>query len=67
MRSRIAHLSTLCKRFTAVMRRAAPEIFLNAARLLPEISSLEKKVDAQIVLLRRDDFKELACAEIVEQ
>ncbi|KAF8893676.1 dynein associated protein-domain-containing protein [Gymnopilus junonius] len=43
MRSRISGLSTLCKRFSAVLRRC-------------DIAPLEKRIDMHIDLLRRDEF-----------
>lgn len=65
MRGRIAHLSTLCKRFAAVLRRSDPETFLSAGKIYPEISPLEKRVDMHIDLLRREEFRELECVSDV--
>ncbi|PPR02344.1 hypothetical protein CVT24_011688 [Panaeolus cyanescens] len=61
MRSRISGLSTLCKRFAAVLRRCDVETFLNIGRLFPEISPLEKRIDMHIDLLRRDEFRDMEC------
>ncbi|KDR85814.1 hypothetical protein GALMADRAFT_234908 [Galerina marginata CBS 339.88] len=61
MRSRISGLSTLCKRFVAVLRRCDVETFLNIGRLYPEIAPLEKRIDMHIDLLRRDDFRDMEC------
>ncbi|KAJ3503186.1 hypothetical protein NLJ89_g8547 [Agrocybe chaxingu] len=61
MRSRISGLSTLCKRFAAVLRRCDVETFLNMGRLYPEIAPLEKRVDMHIDLLRRDEFRDMEC------
>lgn len=61
MRTRIAHLSALCRRFAAVLRRIDPETFLSIGRLYPELAPLEKRVDMHIDLLRRDEFREREC------
>jgi dynactin 1 len=61
MRSRLAGLSTLCKRFAAVLRRCDPESFLNIGRIYPEIAPMEKRIDMHIDLLRRDEFREEEC------
>lgn len=61
MRSRISGLSTLCKRFAAVLRRCDVETFLNIGRLFPEIAPLEKRIDMHIDLLRRDEFRDMEC------
>ncbi|KAJ7163329.1 dynein associated protein-domain-containing protein [Mycena filopes] len=61
MRGRISALSTLCKRFAAVMRRCDVESFLNIGRLYQEIAPMEKRLDMHIDLLRRDEFREMEC------
>ncbi|KIK02267.1 hypothetical protein K443DRAFT_677778 [Laccaria amethystina LaAM-08-1] len=61
MRGRVSGLSTLCKRFAAILRKCDVETFLNIGRLYPEIAPLEKRIDMHIGLLRRDDFKEGEC------
>ena len=61
MRGRVSGLSTLCKRFAAILRKCDVETFLNISRLYPEIAPLEKRIDMHIGLLRRDDFKEGEC------
>ncbi|TFK24263.1 dynactin [Coprinopsis marcescibilis] len=65
MRSRISGLSTLCKRFAAVLRRSDVETFLNMGRIYPEIAPLEKRIDMHIELLRRDEFREMECVSDV--
>ncbi|KAL4067219.1 dynein associated protein-domain-containing protein [Scleroderma yunnanense] len=59
MRGRAAGLSTLCKRFAAVLRRCDPTSFLNAGRIYPEIAPMEKRIDMHVDLLRRDEFREM--------
>ncbi|KAI6012667.1 dynein associated protein-domain-containing protein [Pisolithus orientalis] len=59
MRGRAAYLSTLCKRFAAVLRRCDPTSFLNAGRIYPEVAPMEKRIDMHVDLLRRDEFREM--------
>jgi dynactin 1 len=61
MRGRISGLSTLCKRFGAVLRRCDVESFLNIGRIYQEIAPMEKRIDIHINLLRRDEFREMEC------
>ncbi|KAI0271447.1 dynein associated protein-domain-containing protein [Gloeopeniophorella convolvens] len=61
MRGVVSALSTLCKRFAAILRHCDVESFLNIGRLYPEISPLEKRIDMHIDLLRRDEFREMEC------
>lgn len=65
MRSRISSLSTLCKRFAAILRHADVETFLNMGRIYPEIAPLEKRIDMHIDLLRRDEFRDMECVSDV--
>ncbi|KAG6857289.1 hypothetical protein H0H87_006482 [Tephrocybe sp. NHM501043] len=61
MRAHIARLSTLCKRFAAILRRCDVESFLNIGRIFPEIAPIEKRIDIHINLLRKDEFREMEC------
>ncbi len=61
MRGRISTLSTLCKRFAAVMRRCNVQTFLNIGKIYQEVSPLEKRLDMHIDLLRREEFREMEC------
>lgn len=61
MRGRISGMSTLCKRFSAILRRCDVESFLNIGRIFPEIAPIEKRIDMHIDLLRRDEFREMEC------
>ncbi|KAH6911162.1 dynactin [Coprinopsis sp. MPI-PUGE-AT-0042] len=65
MRSRISGLSTLCKRFAAILRGSDVETFLNIGRIYPEIAPLEKRIDMHIELLRRDEFRDMECVSDV--
>ena len=61
MRSRATHLSVLCRRFAAVLKRADVETFLSMGRLYPELSPLERRIDMHLDLVRRDEFREAEC------
>ena len=65
MRGRLAGLSTLCRRFAAILKRCDVESFLNIGRLYPEIAPMEKRIDIHIDLLRRDEFREMECVSDV--
>ncbi|EJT98432.1 hypothetical protein DACRYDRAFT_118713 [Dacryopinax primogenitus] len=67
MRGRIAHLSGLCRRFVAVLKRCDPEVFVKAGSLFPEIAGMEKRVDMHIERLRREEFKEEDCVSDVSK
>jgi dynactin 1 len=61
MRGRISCLSTLCKRFAAILRRCDVETFLNMGRIYQEMAPMEKRIDMHLDLLRRDEFREMEC------
>ncbi|KAK2464772.1 hypothetical protein APHAL10511_003190 [Amanita phalloides] len=61
MRARITNLSTLCRRFSAILRRCDVDSFLSIGRLYAEIAPMEKRIDTHINLLRRDEFREMEC------
>lgn len=65
MRGRIAGLSTLCKRFAAILRICDVESFLNIGRVYQEIAPMEKRIDMHVDLLRRDQFREMECVSDV--
>ncbi|KAF8589530.1 hypothetical protein K439DRAFT_1332697 [Ramaria rubella] len=67
MRGRISHLSTLAKRFAAVLRRCDVESFLGIGRVFPEIAPIEKRIDMHIDLLKREEFRELECVSDVSK
>jgi len=60
-------LSILCKRFATVLRMGDIETFLNVGRLYPEISSLEKRIDMHIDLLKRDEFNVMECVDDISK
>src|ERR1700761_756506 len=67
MRGAIAALSTLCKRFVAILRYCDVESYINIGRLFQEISPLEKRIDMHIDLLRRDEFREMECTSDINK
>ncbi|KAI0307655.1 dynein associated protein-domain-containing protein [Multifurca ochricompacta] len=67
MRGAIAVLSTLCKRFAAILRRCDVESFISIGRLFQEIVPLEKRIDMHIDLLRRDEFREMECTSDINK
>ncbi|KAF8644238.1 hypothetical protein AX16_008593 [Volvariella volvacea WC 439] len=66
LRARLASLSSLCKRFSGILRRCDVDSFLNIGRVYPEIAPLEKRLDMHLDLLRRDEFRESECHIDVE-
>lgn len=67
MRGRIAQLSILCKRFSAILRRDV-EVFLNdGARIYGEFAPFEKRIDMHLDLLRRDEFREMECVNDIDR
>lgn len=67
MLGRISALSTLCKRFAAIMRRCDVESFLNIGRLYQDIAPMEKRLNMHVDLLRRDEFRDEECVSDVNK
>ncbi len=67
MRSIAAHVSSLCKRFAAVLRRCNPEFYLSIGKLYPEIVPMERRLDIHIDTLRRDEFRFLECGSDLQK
>ncbi|TFK42165.1 dynactin [Crucibulum laeve] len=67
MRSRISALSTLCKRFAAILRKCDVETFLNIGRIYVDIAPFEKRMDMHIDLLRRDEFRVRECVSDIDR
>lgn len=67
MRGVIAVLSTLCKRFAAIIRHCDVESFIGIGRLFQEIAPLERRIDLHIDLLRRDEFREMECTSDINK
>ncbi|KAF9022611.1 dynactin [Hymenopellis radicata] len=67
LRARLAGLSTLCKRFAAILRKCDVQTFLDKGRIYPEIAPVERRIDMHIELLRRDEFREMECASDIDK
>ncbi|EJD45781.1 hypothetical protein AURDEDRAFT_87692 [Auricularia subglabra TFB-10046 SS5] len=67
MRGRIIYMSTLCKRFAAVLRRCDVESFLNIGRVYADVAPMEKRIDMHIDLLKRDEFREIECVSDIHK
>jgi dynactin 1 len=67
MRGLAAHVSTLCKRFTAVLRRCDGAFYINVGKLFPEIAPMEKRLDLYIDTLRREEFRFFECGNDIQK
>ena len=67
MRGLTAHVSTLCKRFAAVLRRCDGDFYLSIGKLFPEIAPMEKRIDMHIDTLRREEFRFLECGSDIQK
>ncbi|SNX85167.1 related to Dynactin 1 [Melanopsichium pennsylvanicum] len=63
MRHSIAHFSALSRQIAAVLRLAPTEVFLRGGRMYRENMAVERKIDAFISALRREELKELECGQ----
>ncbi|CBQ68438.1 related to Dynactin 1 [Sporisorium reilianum SRZ2] len=61
MRHSIAHFGALSRQIAAVLRLAPSEVFLRGGRMYRENMAIERKVDAFIAALRREELKEQEC------
>ncbi|GAC93248.1 hypothetical protein PHSY_000812 [Pseudozyma hubeiensis SY62] len=61
MRHSIAHFTALSRQIAAVLRLAPTEVFLRGGRMYRENMAIERKVDAFIAALRREELKEQEC------
>ncbi|KAH8834970.1 dynactin [Flagelloscypha sp. PMI_526] len=67
LRSRLSGLSTLCRRFAAIMRKCDVDTFLNVGKLYVDLAPMEKRIDIHVDLLRRDEFREMECASDINK
>lgn len=67
MRGRISYMSSLCKRFAAVLKRCDVESFLNIGRVYADVAPMEKRIDMHIDLLKRDEFREIECVSDIHK
>ena len=67
MRGLTSHVSTLCKRFAAVLRRCQGEFYIEIGKLFPEIAPMEKRIDMHIDTLRREEFRFVECGSDIQK
>ncbi|SGY89595.1 BQ5605_C039g11758 [Microbotryum silenes-dioicae] len=65
-RAKLAQFATLNKKFSANLKRCDPETFLKMGRIYHEVSPTEKRVDAFIDALRREELREVECGKEVD-
>ncbi|GAA5828534.1 hypothetical protein JCM11251_000839 [Rhodosporidiobolus azoricus] len=65
-RAKLAHFASLNKRFAAHVKRCPPDVFLRMGRVFREVSSVEKRVDSFIDMLRKEELKEADCGKEIE-
>ncbi|GAA5851867.1 hypothetical protein JCM8547_000082 [Rhodosporidiobolus lusitaniae] len=57
-RAKLASLSSLSSRFSAHLKRCPPDVFLKMGKVYREVVGVEKRVDAVLEGLRREEFRE---------
>ncbi|TKA50209.1 hypothetical protein B0A53_06443 [Rhodotorula sp. CCFEE 5036] len=65
-RSKLDHFAALNKRFSAHLRRCPPATFLKMGSVYREVASTEKRIDAYVEALRREELQEISCAKDLE-
>lgn len=65
-RSKLAHFAALNKRFSANLRRCPADTFVRMGGVYREVASTEKRIDAYVEALRKEELQETACAKDVE-
>lgn len=61
MRGQISRFAMHNRRFAAFLKGSPPETYTKTAGIYHELSSVEKRIDWHISLLRTDEFKETEC------
>lgn len=54
------------RRFAATLKRCPPEVFVTMGGAHREVASTEKRIDAYVEALRKEDLNEMACAKDLE-
>ncbi|KAF8317347.1 hypothetical protein DL93DRAFT_2165610 [Clavulina sp. PMI_390] len=67
MRGMAGHVATLCKRFSAILRKCDGEFYINVGKLLPEVAPMERRLDIHIDTLRREEFRFFECGSDVQK
>ncbi|KAI5478786.1 dynactin [Pseudohyphozyma bogoriensis] len=65
-RAKLGRYSALNKRFAAQLKRCPAESFLKMGRVYHEVSGTERRIDAFIEALRREELKEVECGKEVD-
>ncbi|KAG0655268.1 hypothetical protein C6P46_001082 [Rhodotorula mucilaginosa] len=65
-RSKLDHFAALNKRFSAHLRRCPPATFLKMGSVYREVVSTEKRIDAYVEALRKEELQEISCAKDLE-
>ncbi|GAA5890444.1 hypothetical protein JCM6882_002923 [Rhodosporidiobolus microsporus] len=65
-RAKFSHFASLNKRFAAHVKRCPPDVFLRMGRVFREVAPIEKRVDAFIEALRKEELKEVDCGKEIE-
>ncbi|SCV67323.1 BQ2448_5969 [Microbotryum intermedium] len=65
-RAKLAQFAALNKKFSAILKRCDPETFLKMGRIYHEVSPTEKRVDAFIDALKREELREVDCGKEVD-
>lgn len=65
-RSKLDHFAALNKRFSAHLRRCPPATFLKMGSVYREVASTEKRINAYVEALRKEELPEISCAKDLE-
>ncbi|EGU11742.2 Dynactin [Rhodotorula toruloides ATCC 204091] len=65
-RAKLAHFAALNRRFAAHLRRCQPDTFLKMGRVYREVAPTERRIDAFIDALRKEELKEVECGKEVD-
>lgn len=65
-RVKLAHFSSLNKRFAAQLKRCEPDVFIKMGQVYREVAPTEKRIDAFIEALRREELREIDCGREID-
>ncbi|GAA6010163.1 hypothetical protein JCM10207_005646 [Rhodosporidiobolus poonsookiae] len=65
-RAKLGHFAALNKRFAAHLQRCPPDVFLRTGRVFREVASTERRIDAFIDALRKEELKEVECGKEID-
>ncbi|ORY88624.1 dynein associated protein-domain-containing protein [Leucosporidium creatinivorum] len=65
-RATLSHFSSLNKRFAAQLKRCPPDVFLKMGRIYHEVLPVERRMDAFVEALRKEELREVECGREVE-